>query len=76
MRESDASRSESADFEATNPYRSVSIEMAVTDEDDDDWEIRFADRGFRRKVPGTTPGTHTYQKILNDDGTEPTEPPF
>jgi hypothetical protein len=61
-------------FRATNPFRSLQIELALLDDDDDDWEIRFADRGFRKKV--TSGGGHTYEKILSDDGTEPTDPPF
>jgi len=56
-------------FRAAYPFREVSIELAITDNNEDDWEIRFLDAGYRRLNDGTGP-----IKIVNDDQTEPTAP--
>lgn len=62
-------------YRGTFPFRDVRIELAITDNDEDDWELRFLDRGFRKKVSnGATPPVYTREKIVSDDGTEPTEP--
>lgn len=58
-------------FRAANPYRSVSIELAILDNDEDDWEIRYADAGYRKKVSGKL-----VSMTLDGDGTEPTSPLF
>lgn len=62
-------------YRGSLPYRNISIELAITDNDEDDWEIRFLDAGYRRKVSdGGSPPAYTMEKIVNSDGTEPTAP--
>lgn len=60
-------------FRGSYPFRDVSIELAITDNDEDDWELRFLDAGFRKAVlvSGTT---YRMEKITNADKTEPTLP--
>lgn len=60
-------------FRAAFPYRSVKIELAITDNDEDDWEIRFLDAGYRRKRLVSF-GVYKLEKIVSDDGTDPTSP--
>jgi hypothetical protein len=57
-------------YRASNAYRSLSIELAILDNDEDDWEIRFLDQGYRRKTGAGKLETIT----LDGDGTEPTTP--
>lgn len=67
-------------YRGSNPFRPVSIELAITDNDEDDWEIRFLDAGFRRiNIGGSGSGSGSGSggstgliKIVNDDQTEPT----
>lgn len=65
-------------YRGSNPFREVSIDLAITDNDEDDWEIRFLDAGFRRiNTSGSGSGSGSgggtgLIKIVNDDQTEPT----
>lgn len=61
-------------YRGSYPFRDISIELAILDNDEDDWDIRFLDAGFRRRMDmGGTPPEYQMQKIVNDDNTEPSQ---
>ena len=62
-------------YRASYPYRDVTIEIAILDNDEDDWEIRWIDAGFRKRVeyPAAS-GDYIMEKIVNSDMTEPSSP--
>ena len=60
-------------YRGSYPFREVNIELAILDETEDDWEIRWLDAGFRKKVSDGA-GGFKREKIVSSDGTEPTQP--
>lgn len=56
-------------YRGSNPYRDGSIQLAILDDSEDDWEIRWLDAGYRYVDAGKR------KKITSDgDDTEPTTP--
>lgn len=56
-------------FRGSDPYRDGTVELAITDNDEDDWEIRWLDAGYRYLEAGKR------RKATSDgDDTDPISP--